>query len=213
MSDKKIMNHNFLRGLLMVFSLSIISFFFLDAALSFIFTEHWLVHPTTVLVWIICFTILRAVFAEWVMSAVVGFCAPQKLSKRFVPFCIALVLYGIPILTVCEPVHSPLSSFILPLLRWSSDVLNILYLPRLEATVLALIYLPLLLDFSRLVPYLCIRRWIHSRMGEDMEITRMPLKKVIFIYVLAVIVLYLFDMFIVFPFVSRLGFFSLALSL
>jgi len=205
--DMKTVNRNFLRGLLAVFPLSIISFFFLDGSLSFIFTEHWRVHPTNVLVWIICFTILRAVFAEWVMSAVVGFSAPRSPLKRIVGLFVALVLYGIPILIVCEPVRSPLSLFILPLLRWTADVLNIVYLPRLVATVVTFTYLPLLLDFSRLAPYLCIKRWIRSRTGDagkDKEITPMSPKKVILTYFLAVIVLYLLNMFIVFPLVSRL---------
>jgi len=98
MGDKKIMNRNFLRGLVVAFPLSIISWFFLDTSLSFIFTEYWLVHPTNVLIWVTCFTILRVVFAEWVVCAVVGFSAPQKLSGRIVSLFVALVLYGIPIL-------------------------------------------------------------------------------------------------------------------
>jgi hypothetical protein len=197
-------NRIFLRGLVAVFPLSIISLFFLDASLSFIFTEHWRVHPTNVLVWIICFTILRAVFAEWVMSTVVGFSVPRSPLKRIVGLFVALVLYGIPIMTVCMPVrYRPISFFVLPLLEWTADVLYIVYMPRLEATVVTLIYLPLLLDFSRLVPYLYIKRWICSRTGEDMEITSMPLKKVILTYVLAVIVLYLL-IGSIFPLVSRL---------
>jgi len=200
----KTVNHNFLRGLVAVFPLSIISLFFLDASLSFIFTEYWLVHPTNVLVWVTCFTILRAVFAEWIVSAVVGFSAPQSISKRSASFFIALVLYGIPILTVCEPVRSPLSFFILPLLEWSADVLNIAYMPRFIAAVVTFTYMPLLLDFSRLAPYLCVKR----RMCKDEEITPMPLKKVILTYFLAVIVLYLFVMFIVLRLVPRLDFFK-----
>ena len=140
------------------------------------------------------------------MSAVVGFSAPRSPLKRTVGLIVALVLYGTPIMTVCMPVRSPISHFILPLLRWISDVLYIEYMPRLEATVLTFIYLPLLLDFSRLVPYLCIKRWIRSRMGdagEDAEITPMSPRKVILTYFLAVIVLYLLIMSI-FPLVSRL---------
>lgn len=205
MGDKKIVNRNFLRGLVMVFPLSIISFFFLDISLSFIFTEYWLVHPTNVLVWVTFFTILRAVFAEWVVSAVVGFSAPQSLSKRIAPFFIALVLYGTPIATVCEPVRSPLSPFILPLTSWVSDVLNIVYMPRLLTTVVVLIYMPLLLDFSRLAPYLYIKRWMRSRTGDTgEEITPMSPRKVMLTYFIAIIVLYLLNMFIVFPLVSRL---------
>ena len=65
------------------------------------------------------------------------------------------------------------------------------------------IYMPLLFDFSRLVPYLCIKRWI----GKDEEITPMSPKKVILTYFLAVIVLFLFNAFI-FPLVPRLDFFK-----
>ena len=205
MGDTKIVNRNFLRGLVAVFPLSIISFFFLDGSLSFIFTEHWRVHPTNVLVWIICFTILRAVFAEWVMSTVVGFSAPRSPSKRVASLFIALVLYGIPILTVCEPVRSPLSLFIMPVIKWIGDVLNIVYMPRLVATVVVFTYTPLLFDFSRLAPYLCIKRWI----GKDEEITPMPPKKVILIYFLSIIVLFLLIGFI-FPLVPRLDFFSVS---
>jgi len=208
MGDKKIVNRNFLRGLVTVFPLSIISFFFLDASLSFIFTEYWLVHPTNVLVWVTCFTILRAVFAEWVMSTVVGVRAFRSSLKRVASFFIALVLYGLPILTVCEPVRSPLSLFIMPLLTLFSDVLNIAYMPRLVATVVTLIYLPLLLDFSRFVPYLWIRRWAHSKMGnadEDEEITPMSPKNAILTYIISAIVLGLLVANIVFPLMSRLG--------
>ena len=186
-----------------VFPLSIISWFFLDTSLSFIFTEYWLVHPTNVLVWVTCFTILRAVFAEWFVSAVVGFSAPQSPLKRIMSLFVALVLYGIPILTVCMPVRSPLSFFVLPLLEWSADILNILYMPRLVATVVTFIYMPLLFDFSRLAPYLCIKRWI----GKDEEITPMPPKRVILIYLLAIIVLFLLNAFIL-PLVPRLDFFK-----
>jgi hypothetical protein len=192
-----------LRGLVAAFPLSIISLFFLDASLSFIFTEHWLVPPTNVLVWVTFFTILRAVFAEWVVSAVVGFSAPQSPSKRVASFIVALVLYGIPILTFCDPVRSPLSFFILPLLEWSADVLNIVYMPRILATVVTLTYVPLLFDFSRLAPYLCIKRW----MGKGEEITPMPLKKVMLTYIVAVIVLFLLIRSI-FPLVPRLDFFK-----
>jgi hypothetical protein len=201
----KIMNRNFLRGLVAVFPLSIISLFFLDASLSFIFTEYWLVHPTNVLVWVTFFTILRTVFAEWVVSTVVGFSAPQNPSKRIASLFVALVLYGSPIMTVCVPVRSPLSLFILPLLSWVSDVLNIVYMPRLVATVVTFIYLPLLLDFSRLAPYLYIKRWMRSRTGDTgEEITPISPRKVILTYFIAIIVLYLLNMFIVFPLVSRL---------
>ena len=204
MGDKKIVNRHFLRGLVMVFPLSIISWFFLDTSLSFIFTEYWLVHPTNVLVWVTCFTILRAVFAEWVVSAVVGFSAPQSLSKRISPFFIALVLYGTPILTVCEPVRSPLSPFIMPLLSWVSDVLNIVYMPRIVATVVIFTCMPLLLDFSRLAPYLYIKRWIRSRTSDTgEEITPMSPRKVILTYFIAIIVLILL-IGSIFPLVSRL---------
>jgi len=195
------------------FPLSIISFFFLDCTLSFIFIEHWLVHPTNVLVWITCFTILRAVFAEWVMSAVVGFSALRSPLKRITSLFVALVLYGIPILTVCEPVRSrPLSLFVLPLLKWIGDALNVIYMPRPVATVVTFTFVPLLLDFSRLAPYLCIKRWICSRTGDagkDEEITPMPPKKVILIYFLSIIVLCLLNMFIL-PLVPRLDFFSVS---
>ena len=204
MGDKKIVNRHFLRGLVMVFPLSIISWFFLDTSLSFIFTEYWLVHPTNVLVWVTCFTILRAVFAEWVVSAVVGFSAPQSLLKRISPFFIALVLYGTPILTVCDPVRSPLSPFIMPLLSWVSDVLNIVYMPRIVATVVVFTCMPLLLDFSRLAPYLYIKRWICSRTGDTgEEITSMSPRKVILTYFIAIIVLFLL-IGSIFPLVSRL---------
>ncbi len=204
MGGKKTVNRNFLRGLVAVFPLSIISFFFLDASLSFIFTEQWRVHPTNVLVWVTCFTILRAVFAEWIMSTIVGFSAPQSLSKRIAPFFIALVLYGTPILTVCEPVRSPLSPFIMPLLSWVSDVLNIVYMPRIVATVVVFTCMPLLLDFSRLAPYLYIKRWICSRTGDTgEEITPMSPRKVILTYFIAIIVLFLL-IGSIFPLVSRL---------
>jgi len=204
MGDKKIVNRNFLRGLAAAFPLSIISLFFLDGSLSFIFTEYWLVHPTNVLVWVTCFTILRVVFAEWVVSAVVGFSAPRSPSERIASLFVALVLYGIPILTICYPVRSPLSPLIMSINKWVGDVLNIVYMPRLPATVVTLIYLPLLLDFSRLAPYLYIKRWIYSRMGgEGEEITPMSPKKIILIYFLSIIVLCLLCAFI-FPLVPRL---------
>jgi len=207
------MNRIFLRGLVAVFPLSIISLFFLDASLSFIFTEYWLVHPTNVLVWLIIFTILRVVFAEWVISAVVGFSAPRSPLERVASLVVALVLYGIPMMTVCEPVrYRPLSLFIMPILEWSADVLNILYMPRLPATVVTFIYMPLLLDFSRLAPYLYIKRWIHSRMGnvgKDEEITPMSPKRVILLYFLSIIVLF-FLMMSIFPLVPRLDFFSVS---
>ena len=210
MGDKKIVNRIFLRGLVAVFPLSIISFFFLDGALSFIFTEYWLVPPTNVLVWLIIFTILRVLFAEWVVSAVVGFSAPRSPSKRVVSLFVALVLYGIPMMTVCEPVRSPLSIFVLPLLEWSADVLNIVYMPRIVATVVVLTYMPLLLDFSRLAPYLYIKRWICSRTGDAGEkITPMSPRKVILVYFLSIVVLYLLMMSI-FPLVPRLDFFSVS---
>jgi len=205
MGDKKTAKRNFQRGLVVVFPLSIISWFFLDTSLSFIFTEYWLVHPTNVLVWVTCFTILRVVFAEWVVSAVTRFSAPQRLSKRFASLFVALVLYGIPILTVSMPVrYRPISFFVLPLLDWSADVLNIIHMPRLVATVVVFIYTPLLLDFSRLAPYLCIKRWIRSRTGDvGGEITPMSSKKVILIYFLSIVVLCLLCAFI-FPLVPRL---------
>ena len=207
MGDKKIMNRNFLRGLVVAFPLSIISWFFLDTSLSFIFTEYWLVHPTNVLVWVTCFTVLRVVFAEWVVSAVVGFSAPQKLSGRIVSLFVALVLYGIPMMTVCEPIRSPLSPLIMPIIKWIGDVLNIVYMPRLVATVVVFTYTPLLFDFSRLAPYLYIKRWIHSRTGDAGEgITPMSPKKVILIYFLSIVVLSLLIGFI-FPLVPRLDFF------
>jgi len=211
MGDKKIVNRMFLRGLVAVFPLSIISFFFLDGALSFTFTEYWLVPPTNVLVWLIIFTILRTVFAEWVVSAVVGFSAPRSQLKRITSLFVALVLYGIPILTICVPVRSrPLSLFIMPLLEWSADVLNIVYMPRLPATVVTFIYMPLLLDFSRLAPYLYIKRWICSRTGDAGEkITPMSPRKVVLVYFLSIIVLF-FLMMSIFPLVPRLDFFSVS---
>jgi len=203
MGDKKIMNRNFLRGLLAAFPLSIISWFFLDTSLSFIFTEYWLVHPTNVLIWVTCFTILRAVFAEWVMSAVVGFSPPQSPLKRIASLFFALVLYGLPILTVSMPVrYRPISFFVLPLLEWSADVLKIIYMRRLPATVVVFIYTPLMFDFSRLAPYLYIKRWINK----DEEITPMPPKRVILIYFVSIIVLFLL-VGAIFPLVPRLDFF------
>ncbi len=206
MEDKKTTNRSFLRGLAVAFPLSIISLFFLDASLSFIFTEYWLVHPTNVLIWVTCFTILRAVFAEWVMSAVVGFSPPQSPSKRIVSIFVALVLYGIPIMTVCSPVrYRPISFFVQPLLKWTGDV--IVYMPRLVATVVVLICLPILLDFSRLAPYLYIKRW----MSKDEEIIPMPPKKAMLIYLLATIGLFLL-VGSVFPFVPRLNHFFFGIT-
>ena len=199
----KTVNRNFLRGLVVVFPLSIISFFFLDISLSFIFTEHWRVPPTNVSAWLMFFSVLRAVFAEWVMSAVVGFGGSRISLKRVTGFSVALVLYGVPLLSVSEPVRSPLSPIVGSLLEWTAEVLNVKYLPRFATAVVYLIYLPLLLDFSRLALYLCIKRWIRSMVdvvGEDKEITPMSPRKVILIYFLAIIVLYLFDMFILVPF-------------
>ena len=211
MGDKKIVNRIFLRGLVAIFPLSIISFFFLDASLSFIFQEYWLIPPTNVLVWVIIFTILRAVFAEWVVSAVVGFSAPRSPLIRVVSLFVALVLYGIPILTICVPVRSrPLSLFIMPLLDWIGDVLNVIYMPFPVAIVVSFIFTPLLLDFSRLAPYLYIKRWIHSRTGDaGEEITPMSPKRVIIIYFLSIVVLFLLDAFIL-PLVPRLDFFSVS---
>jgi hypothetical protein len=206
----KIVNRIFLRGLVAVFPLSIISFFFLDGALSFIFTEYWLVPPTNVLVWLIIFTILRVLFAEWVVSAVVGFSAPRSPSRRIASLFVALVLYGIPILTGCEPVRSPLSIFIMPLLDWIGYVLNVVYLPFPVAIVVSFIYIPLLLDFSRLAPYLYIKRWIHSRTDDaSEEITPMSPMKVVLVYFLSIVVLFLLDAFIL-PLVPRLDFFSVS---
>jgi hypothetical protein len=199
----KTVNRNLLRGLLAVFPLSIISFFFLDGSLSFIFTEHWLVPPANVSAWIIFFSVLRAVLAEWVMSAVVEFSGSQSSLKRLMGFSVALVLYGAPLLAVSDPVSSPLSPIVLSLRRWTAEVLNVRYLPSFAAAAVSFIYLPLLLDFSRLAPYLCIKRWICSRVdvvGEEEEITPMSPRKVILIYFLAIIVLYVFDMFILVPF-------------
>jgi hypothetical protein len=210
MGDKKIVNRIFLRVLVAVFPLSIISFFFLDGALSFIFTEYWLVPPTNVLVWLIIFTILRVLFAEWVVSAVVGFSAPRSPSRRIASLFVALVLYGIPILTGCEPVRSPLSIFIMPLLDWIGYVLNVVYLPFPVAIVVSFIYIPLLLDFSRLAPYLYIKRWIHSRTDDaSEEITPMSPMKVVLVYFLSIVVLFLLDAFIL-PLVPRLDFFSVS---
>jgi small-conductance mechanosensitive channel len=192
-----------LRGLVAVFPLSIVSFFFLDVSLSFIFTEHWLVPPANVSAWLMFFSVLRAVFAEWVMSSVVGFSGSRSSLKRVTGFSVALVLYGVPLLAVSEPVRSPLSPIVLSLLEWGGEVLNVRYLPSFAAAVVSFTYLTLLLDFSRLALYLCIKRWIRSRVdvfGEEEEITPMLPRKVVFIYFLAIIVLYVFNMFILVPF-------------
>jgi hypothetical protein len=198
----KTVNRNFLRGLLTVFPLSIISFFFLDGSLSFIFSEHWRVPPANVSAWLMFFSVLRAVFAEWVMSAVVGFGGSRISLRRVTGFSVALVLYGVPLLAVSDPVPSPLSPIVLSLCRWTAEVFNVC-LPRFAAGAMSLIYLPLLLDFSRLAPYLYIKRWIRSRVdvvGEEKEITPMSPRKVMLIYFLATIVLYVFDMFVLVPF-------------
>jgi len=198
----KTVNRNFLRGLVAVFPLSIISFFFLDGSLSFIFSEHWLVPPANVSAWLMFFSVLRAVFAEWVMSAVVGFGGSRSSLRSVTGFSVALVLYGVPLLAVSDPVPSPLSPIVLSLLRWTAEVFNVC-LPRFAAGAMSLIYLPLLLDFSRLAPYLYIKRWIRSRVdvvGEEKEITPMSPRKVMLIYFLATIMLFLFDMFILVPF-------------
>jgi len=199
---KKTVNRNFFKGLVAVFPLSIISFFFLDGSLSFIFSEHWRVPPANVSAWLMFFSVLRAVFAEWVMSAVVGFGGSRSPLRRVTGFSVALVLYGVPLLAVSDPVPSPLSPIVLSLLRWTAEVFNVC-LPRFAAGAMSLIYLPLLLDFSRLAPYLYIKRWIRSRVdvvGEEKEITPMSPRKVMLIYFLATIMLFLFDMFILVPF-------------
>jgi hypothetical protein len=199
---KKTVNRNFFKGLVAVFPLSIISFFFLDGSLSFIFSEHWRVPPANVSAWLMFFSVLRAVFAEWVMSAVVGFGGSRSPLRRVTGFSVALVLYGVPLLAVSDPVPSPLSPIVLSLLRWTAEIFNVC-LPRFAAGAMSLIYLPLLLDFSRLAPYLYIKRWIRSRVdvvGEEKEITPMSPRKVMLIYFLATIVLFLFDMFILVPF-------------
>jgi len=198
----KTVNSNFIRGLVAVFPLSIISFFFLDISLSFIFSEHWRVPPANVSAWLMFFSVLRAVFAEWVMSAVVGFGGSRSPLRRVTGFSVALVLYGVPLLAVSDPVPSPLSPIVLSLLRWMAEIFNV-YLPRFAAGAMSLIYLPLLLDFSRLAPYLYIKRWIRSRVdvvGEEKEITPMSPGKVVLIYFLATIVLYVFDMLVLVPF-------------
>ena len=200
---KKTVNRNFFKGLVAVFPLSIISFFFLDGSLSFIFSEHWRVPPANVSAWLMFFSVLRAVFAEWVMSSVVGFSGSRSSLKRVTGFSVALVLYGVPLLAVSEPVRSPLSPIVLSLLEWGGEVLNVRYLPSFAAAVVSFTYLTLLLDFSRLALYLCIKRWIRSRVdvfGEEEEITPMLPRKVVFIYFLAIIVLYVFNMFILVPF-------------
>jgi len=161
--DMKTVNRNFLRGLLAVFPLSIISFFFLDGSLSFIFTEHWRVPPANVSAWLMFFSVLRAVFAEWVMSSVVGFGGSRISLRSVTGFSVALVLYGVPLLAVSDPMRSPLSPIVLSLLGWMAEVLNVRYLPSFAAAVVSFTYLPLLFDFSRLAPYLCIKRWIRSR--------------------------------------------------
>jgi hypothetical protein len=198
----KTVNRNFFKGLVAVFPLSIISFFFLDGSLSFIFSEHWRVPPANVSAWLMFFSVLRAVFAEWVMSSVVGFGGSRSPLRRVTGFSVALVLYGVPLLAVSDPVPSPLSPIVLSLLRWTAEIFNVC-LPRFAAGAMSLIYLPLLLDFSRLAPYLYIKRWIRSRVdvvGEEKEITPMSPRKVMLIYFLATIVLFLFDMFILVPF-------------
>jgi hypothetical protein len=122
--------------------------------------------------------------------------------RRVTGFSVALVLYGVPLLAVSDPVPSPLSPIVLSLLRWTAEVFNVC-LPRFAAGAMSLIYLPLLLDFSRLAPYLYIKRWIRSRVdvvGEEKEITPMSPRKVMLIYFLATIMLFLFDMFILVPF-------------
>jgi hypothetical protein len=86
---KKTVNRNFFKGLVAVFPLSIISFFFLDGSLSFIFSEHWRVPPANVSAWLMFFSVLRAVFAEWVMSSVVGFGGSRSSFRRIVGFSIA----------------------------------------------------------------------------------------------------------------------------
>lgn len=199
----KTVNRDFLRGLLAVFPLSIVSFFFLDGSLSFIFMEHWRVPPANVSAWLVFFSVLRAVFAEWVMSSVVGFSGPRGSLKRATGFTVALALYGVPLLAVSQPVRSPLSPIVSSLLEWASEVFNVRYLPRLAAAAVSITYLMLSLDFSRLALYLCIKRWIRSRVdavGEEEEITPMSPGKVVLIYLLAIIVLYLFNMFILVPF-------------
>jgi len=199
----KTLNRDFLRGLLAVFPLSIISFFFLDISLSFIFTEHWRVPPANVSAWLMFFSVLRAVFAEWVMSAVVGFGGSRISLKRVTGFSVALVLYGVPFLAVSEPVRSPLSPIVGSLLEWTAEVLNAKYLPRFATAAVSFIFLILLLDFSRLALYLCIKRWMRSRLdvvGEEKEITPMSPRKIVLIYLLATIVLYVFNMFVLVPF-------------
>ena len=199
----KTVNCIFLRGLVAVFPLSIISFFFLDGSLSFIFTEHWLVPPANVSAWIMFFSVLRAVFAELVMSSVVGFGGSRISWRSVTGFSIALVLYGVPLLAVSDPVRSPLSLIVLSILEWAAKVFNVKYLPRFAAAAVSFIFLTLLLDFSRLALYLRIKRWIRSRLdvvGEEKEITPMSPMKVVLIYFLATIVLYLFNMFILVPF-------------
>lgn len=199
----KTVNRNFLRGFLAVFPLSIISFFFLDVSLSFIFTEHWRAPPANVSAWLMFFSVLRALFAEWVMSSVVGFNGSRSSLKRVTGFSVALVLYGVPLLAVSDPVRSPLSPIVSSLLEWTAEVLHVRYLPSFAAAVVYFTYLPLLLDFSRLALYLYIKRWIRSRVdavSEEKEITPMSPRKVVLIYFLATIVLYLFDMFILVPF-------------
>jgi hypothetical protein len=100
-------------------------------------------------------------------------------------------------------VRSPISPIVLSLLEWVAQVFNFRYLPSFAAGAMSLIYLPLLLDFSRLALYLCIQKWIYSRVdivGEDKEIIPMSPRKLIPIYLLSIIVLYLFDIFILVPF-------------
>jgi hypothetical protein len=206
MGDNKIVNRNFLRGLLVVFPLSIVSFFFLDGSLSFMFTEHWRVPPANVSAWLVLFSVLRAVYAEWVMSSVFGFSGSRSSLKRVTGFSIALAFYGVPLLAVSEPVRSPISPIVLSLLEWVAETFNVKYLPRFAAAAVSFLCLTLLLDFSRLAPYLCIKRWLHSRLnveGEEGEIIPMSPKEFIPIYLLSIIALYLFDMFILVPFPTR----------
>ncbi len=201
--DMKTVDRDFLRGLVAVFPLSIVSLFFLDACLSFVFSEHWRVPPANVTAWLMFFSVLRAVFAEWVMSPVAGFAGSRSPLRRATGFSVALALYGVPLLAVSDPVRSPLSPIVLSLLRWTAGVLRVRYLPGFAAAAVYLIFYPLLLDFSRLAPYLYIKRWIYSKVdvvGEEEEITPMSPRKVVLVYLLATIVLYLFDLFVLVPF-------------
>lgn len=141
-------------------------------------------------------------FAEWVMSPVAGFGGSPSPLKRLGGFSVALALYGVPLLAVSDPVPSPLSPIVLSLLGWTTGVLRVRYLPGFAAGAVYLICYPLLLDFSRLAPYLCVKRWILSRrevVGEE-EITPMSPGRVVLVYLLATIALYVFDMFVLVPF-------------